>query len=211
VILALNIAAFPEQMPTEVIGQILTAAAATVALAGGSIAGGHTIRSSEPVFGLAVQGLVHPDRVWTKGGARPGDRLMLSKPLGTGIVLAGGDALAREAVVSGMRELNRQAAETLDRLPPGQVGAVTDITGFGLAGHGWEIAERSGVEIVIDGGALPLYPTVRTLAERGIKTGGEERNRAYLGSRLVAGAESSSEAIALDPQTSEDFSPRSTP
>jgi selenide,water dikinase len=142
-------------MPTEVIGQILTAAAATVALAGGSIAGGHTIRSSEPVFGLAVQGLVHPDRVWTKGGARPGDRLMLSKPLGTGIVLAGGDALAREAVVSGMRELNRQAAETLDRLPSGQVGAVTDITGFGLAGHGWEIAERSGVEIVIDGGALP--------------------------------------------------------
>jgi selenide,water dikinase len=205
VILALNIAAFPEQMPTEVIEQILTAAAATVALAGGSIAGGHTIRSDEPVFGLAVQGLVHPDRVWTKGGARPGDRLMLSKPLGTGIVLAGGDTLAKQAAVSGMRELNRQAAETLDRLPVGQVGAVTDVTGFGLAGHGWEMAERSGVEIVIDGGALPLYPTVRALAERGIKTGGEERNRSYLGSRLVAAAGSSSEAIALDPQTSGGF------
>src|SRR5215207_11059444 len=91
VVLALNVAAFPERLPSEAVETILASAAAVVAEAGGVIAGGHTIRSEEPIFGLAVQGLVHPDRVLTKGGAQPGDVLVLSKPLGTGIVLAGGD------------------------------------------------------------------------------------------------------------------------
>ncbi|MGH9286632.1 MAG: selenide, water dikinase SelD, partial [Acidimicrobiales bacterium] len=90
VVLALNISAFPERMPIEAVEAILRAAGEVVADAGGTIAGGHTIRSEEPIFGLAVQGLVHPDRVWTKAGARRGDSLVLSKPLGTGIVLAGG-------------------------------------------------------------------------------------------------------------------------
>src|SRR5439155_15138705 len=91
VVLALNVAAFPERLPVEAVAAILAAAAAVVQEAGGVVAGGHTIRSDEPIFGLAVQGLVHPDRVWTKAGARPGDALLLSKPLGTGILLAGGD------------------------------------------------------------------------------------------------------------------------
>src|SRR5206468_8843160 len=86
VVMALNIAAFPERMPPEAIAAILGAAARVVAEAGGVIAGGHTIRSEEPIFGLAVQGFVHPDRVWTKSGANPGDTLVLSKPIGTGIV-----------------------------------------------------------------------------------------------------------------------------
>ena len=90
VVLALNISAFPERMPVEAVAAILAAAAAVVTEAGGTIAGGHTIRSEEPIFGLAVQGLVHPDRIWTKAGARPGDVLLLSKPIGTGILLAGG-------------------------------------------------------------------------------------------------------------------------
>ena len=90
VVLALNIAAFPEQLPVDAIGAIVGAAAEVVAAAGGVIAGGHTIRSEEPIFGLAVQGLVHPERAFTKGGARPGEVVVLSKPLGTGIVLAGG-------------------------------------------------------------------------------------------------------------------------
>ena len=107
VILALNVAAFPERMPVAAIAAILAAAGEVVVEAGGSIAGGHTIRSEEPIFGLAVQGLVHPDRIWTKGGARVGDVLVLSKPLGTGIVLAGGgeDDIAR--ATAGMRTLNR--------------------------------------------------------------------------------------------------------
>jgi selenide,water dikinase len=201
VILALNIAAFPEHLPTDVIAQIFEAAAETVSRAGGTVAGGHTIRSTEPIFGLAVQGLVHPGRVWSKAGAKPGDSLFLSKPIGTGIVLAGGDAAAKRAAIAGMRELNRTAAEVLGRLPLGQVHALTDVTGFGLAGHGWEMAERSGVKIVFDSSILPLYPSVRTLVEGGVKTGGEDRNRTYLGSRLIA-VDPQSESIILDPQTS---------
>jgi selenide,water dikinase len=107
---ALNISAFPERLPIEAIEAILRAAAETVRAAGGSIVGGHTIRSEEPIFGLAVQGLVHPDRVFTKGGAQAGDVLVLSKPLGTGIVLAGGSPEEKAASVVGMRTLNRAAS-----------------------------------------------------------------------------------------------------
>ncbi|MBV9411796.1 MAG: selenide, water dikinase SelD, partial [Acidimicrobiia bacterium] len=113
VLLALNIAAFPEDMPVDAVTEILSAAAEIVAEAGGVVAGGHTIRSEEPIFGLAVQGLVHPDRVWSKGGAMPGDTIWLSKPLGTGIVLAGGSADEKALAIARMRSLNRQAAETL--------------------------------------------------------------------------------------------------
>src|SRR5438270_7538356 len=141
VVMALNVAAFPDRMPLEAVEAILTAAAATVVEAGGVVAGGHTIRSEEPIFGLAVQGLVHPDQVWTKAGARPGDVVVVSKPIGTGIVLAGADDEAKRAAVRGMRTLNRAAADTLHQLaePP---HAVTDVTGFGLLGHAWEVAER---------------------------------------------------------------------
>lgn len=209
VLLALNIAAFPEDMPAETIAEILAAAAEMVRSAGGTVAGGHTIRSPEPVFGLAVQGLVHPDRVWSKSGARPGDRLMLSKPLGTGIVLAGGDEPSKRAAIAGMRTLNRAAAGTLSALadagtgrPCAAVHAVTDVTGFGLAGHGWEMADRSAVTAVIDSSALPLYPGAQELASQGVKTGGEARNRGYLGERLECGAGPTAEALVLDPQTS---------
>src|SRR5207302_3437672 len=113
VVLALNVAAFPERLPPEVVATIFAAAATVVTEAGGIVAGGHTIRSEEPIFGLAVQGLVHPDRVWTKAGAQPGDVLVLSKPIGTGIVLAGGDDAAKAAAIDGMRTLNRGAADLL--------------------------------------------------------------------------------------------------
>ena len=205
VVMALNIAAFPEHMPVDVIEEILAAAAATVAEAGGTIAGGHTIRSAEPIFGLAVQGVVHPDKYWTKGGARPGDALFLSKPLGTGIALAGGDAAAKEAAIAGMRWLNRDSALQLSTLEEGWLHAVTDVTGFGLGGHGWEMAERSGVELTFDSSALPLYPSVLALAEGGVRTGGDTRNRAYLGDRLMVTAGPAHEALVLDPQTSGGF------
>src|SRR5439155_17556778 len=102
VLLALNIAAFPDRMPLEAVEAILTAASAIVVEAGGVVAGGHTIRSEEPIFGLAVQGLVHPDRIWVKGGAQVGDVLTLSKPIGTGIILAGGDEQAKAGAIAGM-------------------------------------------------------------------------------------------------------------
>ena len=103
VVVALNVAAFPESLPTEVIAEILAAAAAVVREAGGVIAGGHTIRSPEPIFGLAVQGVVRPGQHFTKGGARPGDVLALSKPLGSGLALASGDERAMLSATTGMR------------------------------------------------------------------------------------------------------------
>jgi selenide,water dikinase len=201
VTMALNISAFPERLPLEAIEAILRAAAETVRAAGGSVVGGHTIRSEEPIFGLAVQGLVHPDRILTKGGARPGDLLVLSKPLGTGIVLAGGAPEDKEEAIRGMRCLNRGASEALQALDGG-VHAVTDVTGFGLAGHGWEMAERSGCSFVIETDGLPLYAGARTAAERGVRTGGDKRNREYLSGRIVSEAPEALDALCFDPQTS---------
>jgi selenide,water dikinase len=178
VVLALNISAFPERLPVEAVAAILSAAAAVVSEAGGVVAGGHTIRSEEPIFGLAVQGLVHPDRIWTKAGAQVGDVLMLSKPIGTGIVLASGK-------------------------PDDQPHAVTDVTGFGLLGHSWEMAERSNARLFIDPQALPLYPGALAAAEAGVRTGGDARNRAYLEGRVSVGHLAPElEALCYDPQTS---------
>ncbi len=201
VVLALNIAAFPEDLPHHVIDAIVSSAAAVVAEAGGVVAGGHTIRSAEPIFGLAVQGLVSPDRILTKRAARPGQAVVLSKPLGTGIVLQGGAEDARRATVDVMRTLNRDASLALQALGT-VVGAVTDVTGYGLFGHGWEVAERSGVALVLDAGALPLYPGALDTAARGVRTGGDRRNRDHLAGRVESSATPAREAIAFDPQTS---------
>jgi selenide, water dikinase len=203
VVLALNVAAFPEGLPGAAVTAILASAADVVSEAGGIVAGGHTIRSEEPIFGLAVQGLVHPDRILTKAGARPGDVLLLSKAVGTGIVLAGGQDGDKDAAVTGMRRLNRSASEALVELG-GAVHAATDVTGYGLAGHSWEIAERSRVRIVIDAGSVPLYPGARAAAESGTRTGGHARNLDYLSGRLEVGGgvPDSLQALLLDPQTS---------
>ena len=202
VAMALNVAAFPERMPPAAIEAILSAAATTVADAGGVIAGGHTIRSEEPIFGLAVQGLVHPDRIWTKSGARPGDVLVLSKPLGTGIVLAGGTDRDKAAAIDRMRRLNRSAAEALAALPGEGPHAVTDVTGFGLLGHGWEMADHSGVTLTFDASRLPLYDGALAAAGSGTRTGGDARNRAHLAGHVASTAPAALEAIGYDPQTS---------
>jgi selenide,water dikinase len=203
VITALNLSAFPEALPTPAIAAILRAAAEVVAEAGGTVAGGHTIRSDEPIFGLAVQGLVHPDRILTKGGARPGDVLVLSKPLGTGIVLAGGAAAHKAAATAGMRRLNRLASEALQALGPA-THAVTDVTGFGLLGHAWEMAERAGVRFALRAGSLPLYDGALEVAGAGTRTGGDARNREHLEGRVAIGPDvgDALEAIGFDPQTS---------
>ena len=201
VVLAVNVAAFPEALPQAAIAAIFGAAAEVVAEAGGTVAGGHTIRSEEPIFGLAVQGLVHPDRILTKGGARPGDVVVLSKPVGTGIVLAGGNAEEKAQATTGMRQLNRFASETLVAME-GDTHAVTDVTGFGLAGHGWEMAERSAVTLVLDLARVPFYPGALAAAQSGTRTGGDARNRQYLEGHVRSDADPAHEALTYDPQTS---------
>jgi selenide, water dikinase len=205
VLVALNIAAFPEALPGWAIAAVLQAAAETVQEAGGVVAGGHTIRSEEPIFGLAVQGLVHPDRLWRKGGAQAGDVLLLSKPLGSGLVLAGGSDDDKAEAIAGMRRLNRDAAGALGALPGGP-HAVTDVTGFGLAGHGWEMAERSGARMVFESAGWPVYSGAREAAEAGTRTGGDPRNREHVAGRAVieapGGTEGWEAAVAFDPQTS---------
>ncbi|MGH9153495.1 MAG: selenide, water dikinase SelD, partial [Acidimicrobiales bacterium] len=202
VVLALNISAFPERMPVEAVAAILAAAGEVVAEAGGVVAGGHTIRSEEPIFGLAVQGLVHPDRVWTKAGARPGDVVLLSKPLGTGILLAGGSPEDKATAIARMRVLNRAAAEALAGVGGDGPHAVTDVTGFGLLGHSWEMAERSGAVVRLDSSALPLYDGALQAAEAGVRTGGDARNRSHLEAVVASTAPPALDALAYDPQTS---------
>lgn len=201
VVLALNIAAFPENLDQAVISRILAAAARVVRDAGGVVAGGHTIRSAEPVFGLAVQGVVKPGSQLTKGGARPGDVMMVSKPIGTGIALASGDGHAISAAIAGMRRLNRDASLAL-RSMPGAVHAVTDVTGFGLAGHVWEMVERSEVRAVVQTDAVPAYPGVIDAVERGVRTGGAARNRDYVEAHITVRVGETMAALAYDPQTS---------
>ena len=201
VAVALNIAAFPEELPRHVITTIFAAAAAVVSEAGGSIGGGHTIRNPEPIFGLAVQGLVDPRRVFRKGGARPGDVLVLSKPIGTALTLAGGTAADKAAAVAGMRTLNRDAAEQL--IAAGDaVHAVTDVTGYGLAGHAWEMAERSDGRLRIFAGSLVAYPGAGEAAAAGMRTGGDPRNRAYVEGRFTSSGTEADDALCFDPQTS---------
>jgi selenide,water dikinase len=202
-LLALSIAAFPEELPVEVLGDIMAGADERVRAAGAILAGGHTIRDSEPKYGLAVVGTVHPEAIWPKAGAEPGDALFLTKSLGTGIVLqAERDGIAPpgalDAAIASMLELNRAAADALRPFTP---NAVTDVTGFGLLGHVHELVERSAVRAVIEAHALPLLPSARELAERGVRTGGDRRNRDYAASHVESDVDGTFEALAYDPQT----------
>jgi selenide,water dikinase len=173
-LLALSIAAFPEELPTDVLAAVFSAADEQVRAAGALLAGGHTIRDAEPKYGLAVVGTVHPDGVWRKSNARPGDALFVTKPIGTGLVLAGkGDI---DEAVRWMTTLNAAAADVLRPFEP---NAVTDVTGFGLFGHAHETADRSGVRIRIDAQAIPALDGALELARAGVRTGGDPRNREF--------------------------------
>ena len=203
-LLALSVTAFPEELPTETLGEVLAGAADATREAGAILAGGHTIRDAEPKYGLAVVGTVHPDGVWRKSGAQAGDAVFLTKPLGTGLVLQAerdGEAPegALDAAVRAMTELNRDAAEALRPFTP---SAVTDVTGFGLLGHAHETAERSGVHVSLDAGRLPALPGAVELAAAGVRTGGDRRNREFAGPHVESTATPELEALAYDPQTS---------
>jgi selenide,water dikinase len=202
-LLALSIAAFPEELPTEVLGEVLAGADERVRAAGAILAGGHTIRDAEPKYGLAVVGTVHPEAFWPKAGACPGDALYLTKPLGTGIVLqaerdGGAPHGALDAAIASMVELNNEAADALRPFAP---SAVTDVTGFGLLGHVHELASRSGVRAVLEAEALPPLLGALELAVGGVRTGGDRRNREFAGPHVESQTDAAREALAYDPQT----------
>src|SRR5207237_10818274 len=202
--LALSIAAFPEELPVEMLAQIFAAADEQVRAAGGLLAGGHTIRDAEPKYGLAVVGTVRPDAVWPKNGARPGDALFLTKPLGTGLIMTGykcGHAGTQqlERAIRWMRTLNRAAADVIRPFDP---HAVTDVTGFGLFGHAREVAERSGVRLRLQSERFPAIDGALDMARQGVRTSGDPRNRDFAAAHVTLGAVSEVlTALAYDPQT----------
>src|SRR5437879_5948383 len=182
VMFALAVAGFPREMPKTIVSDVFRGGRDKVAEAGGVIAGGHTVVDAEPKYGLCVTGRVHPDRILIKGGLRSGDRLFLSKPLGTGVITtAAKDNATSPAVLQGavasMLRLNRVAAEVAREA--GARGA-TDITGFGLLGHAGEMVKASAAGIAISAARLPLLPGTRELAEAGHWSGGMQRNRRHI-------------------------------
>jgi selenide,water dikinase len=177
---ALNLVGFPvKALPLELLSEILRGGADAATEAGAPVLGGHSIDDPEPKYGMAVTGVVHPARILRNVGAKPGDRLLLTKPLGSGIVataikrgIAPEDLVARATRL--MATLNRSAGEVL--AASGAVSALTDVTGFGLLGHAWEMAEGSGATLRIDAGRVPVLEGVRDLAEKDVLPGGSKAN-----------------------------------
>ena len=181
VALAMNICGFPPDLPPAMVSEILRGGAEKVAEAGGVLAGGHTVDDKEPKYGLSVMGMIHPRRILTKGGARPGDALFLTKPLGVGMITTAFKVDVAEpahvaAAVESMKRLNRAAAQAIQRVG---VHACTDITGFALLGHGAEMAEKSGVRLRLRFGQIPFTAGAKQYAEDWLFPGGSCRNQRY--------------------------------
>jgi selenide,water dikinase len=206
VVLTLNIACMPNHLPPSMITEILRGGADKVREAGGVVAGGHTVDDNEPKYGMAVMGFVHPQHVATKAGVRPGDRLLLTKPVGVGVITtaAKSDAADREhlnTAIETMLQLNRIGAEIVHRY---DLRAMTDITGFALLGHAQEMAEHSHVRLRIHSDKVPLLPGARDYAEGWLFPGGSNRNRDYF-SQWVRAAPSVDEELLMllfTPETS---------
>lgn len=204
--LALNIAALPPNLPVELLGEILRGGAEKAREAGVVIAGGHTVQDKEPKYGLVVVGMVNPQKALTKGGARPGDQLLLTKPLGFGVTTT---ALKRESatpadvaeVVEWMKRLNREAAHLATHF--GLRGA-TDITGYSLLGHGLEMAEASGAGLRLDFHRIPFVSCARKYAELWAFPGGASDNRLFYASRVTfdPSIDEANQMLLFDPQTS---------
>lgn len=203
--LALNIMAVPQDLPKEAVHQILRGGYEKAYEAGAIITGGHSILDSEPKYGLAVTGFVHPDRVLTNSGAKEGDVLLLTKPLGIGILTTAAKAeLVREETmayaVGLMTTLNKGARDAMVKY---RVHACTDVTGFALLGHGCEMAQGSDVELHIEVGAIDLIPEALEFARMGVLPEGMYRNRSFAEAFVDAGdVELAKQDLLYDPQTS---------
>jgi selenide,water dikinase len=205
-IMALNLLGYPQnQLSSAILGEVLAGSGEVCAEAGCAVAGGHTVRDEEVKFGLSVTGTVHPDKILRNSTARAGDILVLTKPLGTGALVAAMkkgrlDEAGYEALVTCMTTLNSCGT----RLHEFDVNAATDITGFGLSGHGLEMAKGSGVCLQIETGALPLLPEAVELCGEGFTCGGTKSNASFTGSYIRYADRLSEAMIGLlnDPQTS---------
>jgi len=207
VVFALNVGAFPAGMEPALITEILRGGAEKVVEAGAVIAGGHTVTDDEPKYGLAVTGIVHPERFFTKGGAQPGDTLVLTKPLGTGTIST---ALKREIadsthvanMIETMKQLNRQATQAAQAT--GGIKSVTDVTGFGLLGHALEMAQASGKKFVFELNQLPLLDGATTYAADFVFPGGAANNKLYFEKDVTFAPEitDAQQMLVWDPQTS---------
>lgn len=205
-LLALNIVCYPNCLPLEILSEILRGGANKVIEAGAVIAGGHSVEDDEPKYGLAVTGIVHPEKMTTNSASRPGDVLVLTKPLGTGIINTAvkGDLAPEKAVqesIASMLELNSHAAQAMQ-----EVGALacTDVTGFGLLGHAAEMAAASKVSFKIQAGKIPLLSSTLELAAMGMIPAGAYNNQNYLKEKIYfhPGTKPELELIFFDPQTS---------
>lgn len=207
VLAGMNLVSYPlAAYGKDSLKEILRGGLAALEDAEAVLAGGHTVEGQELLYGMAVTGTVHPDRIWRNGGARPGDVLVLTKPLGTGLVTTAAKAemVAADDLATAMRwmgTLNREAAAALRTVGP---HAVTDVTGFGLAGHAAEMAEASGVALELELGALPALPGALAAAEVGLVPAGAGKNRDSLATVLETAADADPLRLdlALDPQTS---------
>lgn len=205
-LMAINLVAFPDGLDLSILARILQGGAEKVREAGAVIAGGHTVTDREPKYGLAVSGIIHPGRVLTKGGARAGDKLILTKPLGTGVVttaLKHGTALdehVRTAVAS-MTRLNQRASQLAQKRG---VHAMTDITGYGLLGHAHEMAHLGMVDFEISFEAIAWLPGAQMYAAQDEFPGGMERNREYFQPwiRFDERLSESQRNLLFDPETS---------
>jgi len=205
---ALAIAAFPKDADAAVLKQIFHGGLQTLEAAGVALLGGHTVQDQEIKFGYAVTGEVDPARIWTNAGARAGDALILTKPIGTGVIATAikfgrAPAASADAAIGSMTRLNRDAAAALATLDPSDVHACTDITGFGLVGHAAEMAHASGVTVAIDVASVPLLDGALELVDANTPGGGRT-NAQYFGTSVSGGAGLDPRRVQLlfDPQTS---------
>ncbi len=203
---ALSIVAFPEdRLGEEVLHEILRGGTEKMAEAGVPVIGGHSVKDKEVKFGYCVTGLVGPGRIYRNAGVQAGDALLLTKPLGTGIIATGikfqkASSAVSDGAIHWMSQLNAHALECLQKFP---VHSVTDVTGFGLLGHAWEMATASGVTLVFQAATLPVMEGAQELAGQGMLPGGIESNRRYVGDDVTwNGTTEFHQQVMLDPQTS---------
>lgn len=205
-IMAMNIVCFPNCLPLEVLSEILKGGADKIAEAGALLVGGHSVDDNEPKYGLSVTGLVHPRKVVSNAGAKPGDILILTKPLGTGILNTAlkAEMLAEKelnTLMQNMATLNKQAAEAMQRVG---VNACTDITGFGFIGHAYEMAKAGEVSLIIESEKVPILEGAIQHAEMGLIPAGTYANKSYIEEKvhIAPNLPQVIEDILYDPQTS---------